>query len=162
VAFANCYARANRIHLRGSRRGPATSFAVRERPSYVTIPPLLNGCSTLLGRLRLLRIVSRVDVGDGEQPLAMHLHDGWTAGPSWRHEQTFHSHHSANEPSPSDEAPPMQRAAINRLSNDIALPNRSCIVEYRIIVQYRRISWPGAQGRNRISLYLIEITSFFE
>ena len=39
--------------------------------------------------------------------------------------------HSANEPSPSDQAPPMQRAVINQLSNGIALPNRSCIVQCR-------------------------------
>jgi transposase len=41
------------------------------------------------------------------------------------------SAHYANEPSPSDQAPPMQRAAINRLSNGIALPNRGCIVQCR-------------------------------
>ncbi len=39
--------------------------------------------------------------------------------------------HSATSPSPSDQAPPMQRAAINQLSNGIALPNRSCIVQCR-------------------------------
>ena len=39
--------------------------------------------------------------------------------------------HSANEPSPSDQVPPMQRAAINQLSSDIALPNRSRIVQCR-------------------------------
>jgi len=39
--------------------------------------------------------------------------------------------HFANEPSPSDQAPPMQRAVINQLSNGIALPNRSCIVQCR-------------------------------
>jgi hypothetical protein len=37
--------------------------------------------------------------------------------------RSFHIAHSANEPSPSDQAPPMQRAAINQLSNGIALPN---------------------------------------
>jgi hypothetical protein len=41
------------------------------------------------------------------------------------------SRHFANEPSPSDQAPPMQRAVINQLSNGIALPNRSCIVHCR-------------------------------
>jgi len=39
--------------------------------------------------------------------------------------------HFANEPSPSDQAPPMQRAVNNQLSNGIALPNRSCIVQCR-------------------------------
>src|SRR6267154_6611662 len=40
--------------------------------------------------------------------------------PNWR-----------RQPSPSDQAPPMQRAAINQLSNSIALPNRTCIVQCR-------------------------------
>jgi hypothetical protein len=52
--------------------------------------------------------------------------------------------HSANEPSPSDQAPPKQRAAINQLSSDIALRNRSCIVQYRRISQ-NIVAW--CQGR---------------
>jgi hypothetical protein len=39
--------------------------------------------------------------------------------------------HYANEPSLSDQAPPMQRATINQLSSETALPNRSRIAECR-------------------------------
>jgi hypothetical protein len=39
--------------------------------------------------------------------------------------------HDANEPSLSDQAPPMQRATINHLSSETALPNRSRIAECR-------------------------------
>jgi len=39
--------------------------------------------------------------------------------------------HYANEPSLSDQAPPMQRATINRLSSETALPNRRRIAECR-------------------------------
>ena len=35
------------------------------------------------------------------------------------------------KPSPSDQAPPTQRAGINQLTNGITLPNRSCIVQRR-------------------------------
>jgi hypothetical protein len=43
----------------------------------------------------------------------------------------FHSHHKANESSLSDQGPPMQRATINHLSSETALPNRSPIAECR-------------------------------
>ena len=39
--------------------------------------------------------------------------------------------HYANEPSLSDQAPPMQRATISQLSSETALPNRSRIAECR-------------------------------
>jgi hypothetical protein len=44
---------------------------------------------------------------------------------------TFRNHHYANELSLSDQAPPMQRATINQLSSETALPNRSRIAECR-------------------------------
>jgi hypothetical protein len=48
-----------------------------------------------------------------------------------RQQRPFRIAHSANQPSPSDQAPPMQGAAINQLSSEIALPNRSRIVQCR-------------------------------
>jgi hypothetical protein len=53
--------------------------------------------------------------------------------------------HSAT-PSPSDQAPPMQRAAINQLSNGIALRSRSCIVQRRRTSQ-KIVTWcPGRES----------------
>jgi hypothetical protein len=67
---------------------------------------------------------------------------GWTHFPGWwkeleaarikpRQNERSITAHYANEPSLSDQAPPMQRATINQLSSETALPNRSRIAECR-------------------------------
>jgi hypothetical protein len=62
-----------------------------------------------------------------------------------RHKGSFHNR-SFCDTSPSDQAPPMQRAAINQLSNGIALRSRSCIVQRRRTSQ-KIVTWcPGRES----------------
>jgi len=108
------------------------------RQTYPTVPRFSSACR----RTQILppEIASISTSKEHARRLCRKFSSGVKNGSSvWRRDgqllpqqQTFHDRSfCGDKPSPSDQAPPMQRAAINQLSNDIALPNRSCIVQYR-------------------------------